>query len=230
MTDLSALALIKRNLLDKHGNAKEALPHLRRLLLKRVDLLDVLALAYLETDADSIPGHRSSDTQPTNAGKAAAGQRISDAQPTLAGGGSTSKPIKVHEHRRARARTNEDREIAILAMSKNLEGVLQRPILGRAIGDYTWRELPDARRTCTQQMAEHLWLGAHAAEDAILIDKLLCHAAVDDLNMRVRDIVSAETLAQMAMEASHEFAPKLDVTKGAAHGAFVQQLEYHPAS
>jgi hypothetical protein len=234
MADLSALTPIALGLLDKEGgDPARALPSYRRLLLKRVDLLDVLALAHLEALAHPVPGQVIGDAQQSAAGKAAASQTYADAHGASAGGGPTSKPaaikpIKVKEHRRARARTNEDREIAILAMSKNLEGVLQRPILGRAIGDYAWRELPDARRTLTKRMAEHLWLGARDAEDAILVDKLLCHGAVADLNARVRDVVSAEMLAQMEIEASREFAPKLDVTKGAADGAFVKQLEYHP--
>jgi hypothetical protein len=235
MADFSVLGPIAQTLLDKAGgDIARALPHYRRLLFKRVDLLDVLALAHLEALAEPypVPGPAIGDAHSDPAGKTAAGQRASDAHPERAGGGPTSKPaavkpIKVHEHRRARARTNEDRKIAILAMTKNLEGVLQRPILGRAIGDYSWRELPDARRTLTQQMAEHLWLGARSAEDAILIDKLLCHAAVDDLNAKVSEVVSAATLARLEIEASQEFAPKLDVTKGAAHGAFVKQLEYH---
>jgi hypothetical protein len=234
MADFSKLNPIAQALLDKSdGDAARALPELRRMLLKRVDLLDVLAVAYLEALADPVPvpGHGLLDAQGGSAGKAAAGHEEDDAQKTSTGGGPTSKtaaakPIRVKEHRRARARTDEDREIAIVAMSKNLEGVLKRPILGREIGDYAWRELPDARRTLVTRMAEHLWLGAHAAEDAILIDKLLCHASVGDPNAKVRDVVSAETLARLEIEASREFAPKLDITKGAAHGAFVKQLEY----
>jgi hypothetical protein len=239
MADFSSLTPIAEGLLEKAGgDVARALPNYRRLLLKRPDLLDVLALAHLEALAHPVPGQPLSDAQKARAGNAAAGQSGADALHTRAGGGSPSKPtaakpIKVHEFRRARARTAEEMErqqqISLLAATKNLEGSYQRQILDRGIGGYAWRELPEAGRQCVANFTGHLWMGARAAEDAILIDKLLCYAAVDDLNKKVSEVVPAEALARMIMESSKEFAPKLDRTKGVAHGAFVEQLEYHPS-
>lgn len=228
MTDLSALEPIARNLLDKHGDAGQALPHLRRLLLKRIDLLDLLALAYLEAVADPDPGQASDDAHGIIAGRAAAGHRFRETHAGAAGGGpkpKPAKPIKVREHRRARARTDADRDIAVIAMEKNLRGVFDRPILGKAIGDFFFRELRELRSDLTGLACEHILLGAQKAEEALLIDKILCHAVIGG-DVRVRDALAEQTLVRLGLEARREVMTKLDVSKGAAQTAFVEQLEY----
>jgi hypothetical protein len=268
MTDISTLEPIARALLAKHGAPARALPHLRRLLMKRSDLLDALALAYLDALAQNPhPGESpdaaagqpeievqlihagggplSPDPDPGDAGPVAAGQSVFDAQRTRAGGDDLPaetrkwlaspggrdrpKPIHVHAHRRARKRSEGERQAAIVAVARTMSTVFDRPILGKPIGQYRWRELPELRRTLTKDTARHIRTEAATAKDAVLIDKLLCHivAEADD---RVCDVVSDRAFLELEVAAERDAPIKLDVSEDAAHIAFVQQLEYRAGS
>ena len=245
MTDLTVLEPIARNLLDKKGTPQAALPDFRRVLLKRVDLLDGIALAYLEMLSSVSPGLAQHDAPEGVAGgkDAAVGHVLLDAHGVNADGGvpihtkpvrpaekKAIKPITVRAHRRStqHRRTDVDRAVALDVMAKSMSSVFGRPILGRSIGQYHWRELPDLRRRLTGQAVDHLLLGRTAAEEAILIDKLLCYASASTVenSALVSDVISAQHFAELEVEASRDALPKLDVSKGAAHAEFVRQLEY----
>jgi hypothetical protein len=180
-----------------------------------------------------LPGQTVIEIPRAGAGEpAAVGQESTETQRARAGGGESiektvrPKPINVKAHNRARRRTAEDREAEIAAVTKNLSAVFARPIFDKPIGMYEWHELLDLRRSLATNAMAHLMLGATAAKDAILVDKLLCYAVPDNMNAKVLDVVTEQVLISLEMAAQAQVIDKLHVSEGAATVAFVDQLEF----
>jgi hypothetical protein len=246
MTNSAALEPIARALLEKHGTPTLALPPFRKLLMKRADLLDVMALLYLH----SLSSHDEFGSHEAHAGNVPADPPTIDAQPTDVGGDASGTPadhygidaqtldvgegpviekktIKVRAHKRGKKRGSDRKDAAIRAAATTYSGAFGVLVLGVPIGDIRWRELPAFERDLTNQAMDYLSLGKNQAEHAVLINKLRAYSPHADPNARVCDVLSEEALKQLVIASQIEALPKLDVTKGAAHVAFVKQLEFH---
>lgn len=114
--------------------------------------------------------------------------------------GFTVKPYK--------RRTHEEKQRAIAAAASSVQSIYERRIGEMKIGDLTWGELNLRVTENAMSAASYLRQGTEATENAILLDKLVRHAVVDDQSRRVRDVVSALELERMTEEA-HIEAPLL---------------------
>jgi hypothetical protein len=193
---LDELTIFARNMLAKNGTPAKTYPGFIRALEKRRDLLGALALDYLE---------RLAVTPTLPALQAPAAPR----PPAVT---AVAKSVKVKGHdvgpyHRARPRSEGERRASIAAAAWTLQDMRDRRIGDQAIGDFSWGELMTIYRDLVNGAASSVWHGLNTAADALLIQKLIRHVQVDDLNLRVRDVVSADVFAKLQQEALTE-APR----------------------
>lgn len=204
---MSELETIARGLL-KQRKPTDAVSTFVKLLRKRDDLLNALALDYLTRLG---AGQAMSDVQTVHAApETGAGHLVGEPPCVPAGSGSIPK-IKVSEHhvQEHRRRTPEQIEAEKRARMLMADAVFEsRLIDNRPIGDLRYGELTRLREVHALNAASWLRQGTEATENAILVDKMFKHAHVADTNQCVREFLTAKTLAMMIDEARTE-APRL---------------------
>jgi hypothetical protein len=191
LNDIAVAALNKHN-----GNAEKALPEFVR-AVQAAKLLDDLALAFLRTiTAGRGSGHPSIEAQQTDAGP------TPSKAPTVG-----SIKVSAHDVRQYRRRTSAEKEAAERAMMASAEAVFELQIEGRAIGNIAIGELTSLKHDLVDDATHKLMLGAEQVRNAVLAELIERHCTVQDQLVRVRDAVSAKTLAQLVQQAEQE-APR----------------------
>ena len=199
--------------LKKHGNDPGKALRDFNALLKGAKL--DLALEFLRAKAGGV-SPTMEFLKPTDA--------VSDSrQPPATKIGSIK--VKEHDVRQHRRRTHAEKEAAMQAMMASAEAVFELSINGRAIGGIAIGELPELKRVLIDDASHKLMLGTEQARNAVLAELIEQHCTVQDQLTRVRDAVSAKTLAQLVQQAEQEAPRRISVAMRAAADAIEHRRE-----
>jgi hypothetical protein len=216
---LKKLQEIATPLLKKHkGNIEKALPEFVR-AVKADNLIDDLARTFLRTvTVESGSGYQVHEAQSSIAGPAT---------PIIIKKGGSIK-VSAHDVRQHRRRTHAEREAAERAMMASAEAVFELQINGRAIGNIAIGEMASLKHDQVKDATFNLIRGEGEVRNAVLAELIENHCTAQDQLARVRDVVSAATLAQFVAQAERE-APRriaymmLRAAEAAAHHEEIAQ-------
>ena len=186
---------VATKMLRQYGSAKAALPHFVKALLKQRDLLDALALDFLQDVA--------ADTKPSRE------------QPKV-----KVSTYNVPEHgRRTPSQVLAAKEAAALQATAIFDAI---QIDGQSIGNIKWRELIPLARDKAGSGASHFRLGTHDTEIAVLLLSIEAYTQVSDEETTVREAVPPAVLARLVDEA-RVAAPRLIEESMAMHRRRIEE-------
>lgn len=225
------LHMLAEKFLRESKSPERALVGFMKVVHKRNDLFGALALHYLkEIDL----GQGNLDSQLGNAETAAADQGSNDAQGEVVSGGSIPKTIDVTGYevdsyrRRPYVRSESTKQAFIEGrLRTTIALVLDRHVNNKRLGDYTRGELPELKRNLIDRTVNQIYIATDDAHMALLVDKIMRHAQVDD-NAKVDEFISPEAAAALEKQATAEIKQQVEHTVAGARFAFNQQLETCP--
>ena len=140
-------------------------------------------------------------------GQSAVEAHTSGAGPTPPAPKAGSIKVKEHDVRQHRRRTHEEKEADRAAMMASVEAVFEIQINGRALGSIAIGELVALKRDLIDDASHKLMLGTDQVRNAVLAELIEQHCTVQDQLIRVREAISASTLAGLVRRAEEE-APR----------------------
>jgi hypothetical protein len=198
-TGVARLYTAACELLRKAKTPEKALHPLWQKLVADREMRETLMLDYLRRVAADM-----------RAGEAAAGegQTLTEAQAPSAPPAAGSIRVKAHDVRAHRRRTQKEKDIEIAAQMGLSTAIYDRRTSRGPLGDVRYEQLPSSKRESADHAASYLRLGTEKTEEAILWAKIEGYARVEDGRTRVREVIPAEKLHRLAIEA-HTEAPQL---------------------
>jgi hypothetical protein len=208
---MATLEKLATTALQKHNDEIEkALPHFLK-AVTAAKLIDDLAREYLRTIVGRGVGQGILETH------------LLDADPMPPSPAIGSIKVREHDVRQHRRRTQAEKEAAEKAMLASADAVFELLINGRAIGNIAIGEMISLKHELFDSAADYITLGVEQVRNGILAELIEHHCGVvPDQLARVREVISAETLAMLVEQARQQTPDRLRIGKHAGVAAMEQ--------